>query len=35
VFVFSYEGIEDSEGKELVKKFDWEKMRKIVKKIKL
>ena len=35
VFVFSYDGIEDSEGKELAQKFDWEKMRKTVKKIQL
>lgn len=35
VFAFSYEGIEDSEGKELLKKFDWAKMMETVKKIKL
>jgi hypothetical protein len=35
VFVFSYEGIEDIEGKELVKKFDWKKMNEIVKETKL
>jgi hypothetical protein len=33
VFVFSYEGIEDSEGVELAKKFDWAKMKKIAKEI--
>jgi hypothetical protein len=33
VFVFSYEGIEDSEGVELAKKFDWAKMKEIAKEI--
>lgn len=35
VFVFSYEGIEDKEGVELAKKFDWKKMSEIAKAIKL
>lgn len=35
LFAFSYEGIEDSEGLELVKKFDWKKMSEIVKEIEL
>jgi hypothetical protein len=33
VFVFSYEGIEDSEGVGIAKKFDWAKMKEIAKKI--
>ena len=33
VFAFSYEGIEDSEGRELVQKFDWAKMKEKVKEI--
>ena len=33
VFVFSYEGIEDSEGRELAQKFDWAKMKEKVKEI--
>lgn len=35
VFAFSYEGMNDSEGRELTKKFDWKKMSEIVKEIKL
>lgn len=35
VFAFSYEGIEDSEGLELAKKFDWKKMSEIAREIKL
>jgi hypothetical protein len=35
VFVFSYDGIKDSEGVELAKKFDWKKMSEIAKAIKL
>ena len=35
VFAFSYEGIEDSEGRELAQKFDWKKMSEIIKEIKL
>jgi len=35
IFAFSYEGIEDSEGLELAKKFDWKKMSEIAKEIKL
>jgi hypothetical protein len=35
LFVLSYEGIEDSKGLELAKKFDWKKMSEIAKEIKL
>lgn len=35
VFAFSYEGIEDSEGRELAQKFDWAKMKEKVKEITL
>jgi len=35
VFAFSYEGIEDSEGRELAQKFNWKKMSEIIKETKL
>ncbi len=35
VFAFSYEGIEDSEGRELSQKFNWKKISEIIKEIKL
>jgi hypothetical protein len=35
VFVFTSDGIEDSERKELAQKFDWKKMNGIIKEIKL
>jgi hypothetical protein len=35
VLAFSYEGIEDSKGRELSQKFNWKKMSEIIKAIKL